>query len=544
MRNLLKAFCGLIVLSCMIACVKTVEVIKTISDTLVITRDTAAGDLTITPTGEDDYPRLQAAIDYCLSNPGHRILLVAGHYSISHPLIVAKKAGNTYAQSTIDIEGAVNAKDAQDAFCSVIVPQFTNGFAIGIEYGKGCTISNIKFTGRYDLPRHLGLIQIDSLSWQGWSDGICSDGRTNPYSAIVIDPFSDPAGYVPDSLYPKYQGLDSFYLPGLSRAGSTAINITGCAIAGFVVGVMVTPSNQQNGDLVNVLDSRIDYCRVCYAYSQAQSKGNQVNDLMCWGGVHTVLDGLHFGFVHGDGSTAPFVNVTNIAGGAYELIAATTAAYPISITNVFAQQLFKIGEIYGKAETNFNGLEINFQLAAGLPSPDFYFVGSNVNFTGCMLRVYNGQQLFNRITLNNAGNVFTGGMFSSPPVAVYGRWFTPGPSFNNVNLYYTGGYLNSNNYDSVGTLSYTPVVRVDRSTYTGYFTAKNAAAFVPGDVLLTAKVNEGGALPPSPLTDMNYQYPLGFVSSVGGDTVYLQNIGVGIRDNTAYPAWIDRVRSH
>jgi hypothetical protein len=536
-----------VLLSSLAACIKTNTVTKTVTvtDTLVIARDTARGDITLIPTGGDDYPQLQKTIDYCLSNPGHRILLVPGHYPISHPLLVVKKSGNDYTQVTIDIMGAMNAKDAADPFCSVIIPQFTNGFAIGIQQGKGCTISNIKFSGKYGLPQRLGLVQIDSLSWQGWSDGICSDGRTNPYSAIAIDPFSDPGDYTSDtSLYQKYKGLDTFYLPGMRRSGSTAINITGCSIQGFVVGVMVTPSYQQNGDLINVLDSRIDFCKVCYAYSQAQSKGNQLNDLMVWGHVHTVVDGLHFGFLHSDGSTAPFINVMNIAGGVYELINASTAAYPVSMTNVYAEQLFKLGEIGGRAETYFNSLEVNFQLAAGLPSPDFYFVGSNVIFTGCMLRVYNGQTKFNRITLNSPGTVFNGGLFSSPPVAVSGEGFTPGPTFNSVNLYYTGGVLNNNNYDSVCALASPLLLSVDRSTYSGYFTAANAATFAPGDVLFTAKQNEGGGVAPVTLPVMNYQYPLGFVSAVGSDTVYLQNVGVGIRDNTAYKVWIDRVKKN
>jgi hypothetical protein len=527
----------------MIACVKTVEVIKTTTDTLVISLDTAQGDITVTPTGEDDYPRLQTAIDFCLSHPGHRMLLAAGHFSISHPLIVAKRAGSDYAQATIDIEGVEDAKDAVDPYCTEIIPQFTNGFAIGIQQGKGCTISNIRFAGKYVLPQHLGPIQIDSLSWKGWSDGVCSDGRTNPYSAIAIDPFSDPGDYTSDTtLYQKYKGLDSFYLPGMSRSGSTAINISGCSIEGFVVGVMVTPSYQQNGDLINVADSRIDFCKVCYAYTQAQSKGNQLNDLMCWGAVRTVLDGIHFGFLRSDGSTAPFVNVMNIAGGAYELVAATSATYPVSMSNVYATQLFKIGEVNGPTPTVFNGLEVNFQLGTGMPSPDFYFAGSDVTFTGSMLRVYNAQTKFNRITLNSPGNVFNGGLFSSPPVAVTGQKFSPGPTFNSVNLSYTGGVLNSNNYDSVYMLSTSLTVRVDRSNYCGYFTTANAASLIPGDVLLTAKQNEDGGVAPVTVPVMNYQYPLGFVSAIGGDTVYLQNIGVGIRDNTNYPVWIDRIR--
>jgi hypothetical protein len=526
-------------------CIKTNTLVRTVTrtDTMVVARDTISGDLQLTPSGGDDYPQLQKTIDYCLSHPGHRILLGAGHYPISHPLIIARKAGGTYVQVTIDIEGATNAKDALDTYCSVIVPQFTNTFALGIQFGKGCQINNLKIVGQYVLPRRLSTIQIDTLSWNDWDDGKCSDGRTNPYSAIVIDPFCDPSYIASDSaLYHKYAGLDSFYLPGMSRSGSTAINISGCCITGFVIGVMVTPSYQQNGELINVLDSRIDYCRVCYAYSQAQSKANQLNDLMCWGGVHTVLDGLRFGLVRGDGSTAPMVDVMNVAGSVYELVNVSTVTYPLSMNNVFAEGLFKLGQVIGRSVTSFNNFQVNFQLTAGMPAPDFYFIGAGATFTNCMLRVYNGQQYFNRITFNSPGVFFNGGLFSSPPIAINGQNNIPGPQFSNVTMYYTGGYLSRNNYDTLIPFSNSQTVRVSRANYNGYFISENAGAFLKGDVLLTAKMNEGGGTPRFSQPVMNYQYPLGFVSAIGGDTVYLQNMGVGIRDNIPYKVWIARIK--
>jgi len=89
------------------------------------------------------------------------------------------------------------------------------------------------------------MVQVDTLAFTEWSDNSVRNNTMSPYAGVVIDPFSDSAAYPSSSdLYP---GLHAYYPAGMNRSGSTDVRIEECSIANFIVGVMITPSNQQNG---------------------------------------------------------------------------------------------------------------------------------------------------------------------------------------------------------------------------------------------------------------------------------------------------------
>jgi len=487
--------------------------------------DTTGRVLILTPARGDSYPGLQQAIDFCIGHPGYRMHLEAGDYYISHPLIVARILGKDYGQVSIDIEGAAYAKNSQPAYTSNIITTFTNGFALGLQLNKGSVIRNIHFQGKFTFPNTLSQVQVDTLSFSQWKDGICRDTRTSPYAAIVIDPFGDRATFDRPA-YTMYPGLEKYYLPGMDRSGSTAINISGCSIYDFVVGILVTAAFQYNAELINVTDSRIDNCKVCYAYSQAQSKANTLFDLMVWGGVHTILDGLNYGFGHNDGSTAPFVDVMNVAGSVHQLFNIFASTFPFSAKRVYAESLFKIGIVRGLAGTHFDDFQIDFANAdAGYPSPDCYYAGYNTTWTSCMLRLYNGTS--ERIVLDYPTNTFTGGCMNAPPVC----WNTSEqmPLFTNVGMFYykvRGGVLNSNTYDTRTYLEMDGRLHVNRKDFSGWFMCKNSNQVSAGDILVANNKNYEDQL--SVVGGCNY--PVGFVTAINKDTVFLQNVGVGFHE--------------
>jgi hypothetical protein len=507
---------------------------------LFILSDTTNHIITLSPSIGDSYEMIQNAINFCIQNPGYKIHLTNGNFYISKPLIAANIINGIYHQVTINIEGFTNAKNTPSQNTTNIIPTFNNTFAIGIQQGKGCIIKNILFQGKFTFPNALMPIQIDTLNFINWTDGQASNNITSPYSAIVIDPFSDSTLY-DNIIHLMYEGLHSYYLPKMSPSGSTAINIEGCGISNFVVGIMVTPSYQQNGELINVNDCRIDYCRSSYAFTQAQSKANTINDLECWGGTHTVLDGYNYGAHKGDGATCPIVNVINIAGAVHQLINAYSNTFPISIDNVYAEGLFKIGSSGGGAGTHFNNFQIDFQVEANnVPSPDYYYYGFNTYWTNCMLRVYGTND---RIVLNGSRNYFYGGAMSTPPIC-RNLWlpldnisYYP-PIFSNVFMYYSNFMLNSNNYDSIISLSQKTMIVVDRSTFNGYFIDSNIGEINIGDLLLTSNNYT------DQLTGIfSYEYPLGYVSNIGHDTIYLKNIGVGIENGQYFPVSVAKTKN-
>jgi hypothetical protein len=484
------------------------------------------------PSG-DSYPELQRAIDNYINTGTGWLMLMPGVYRISKPLIVAKIVGSDYGQVCLRMEGPAFAKDAPAKYMAHIIPTFNNTFALGIQKGKGCIISNICFSGQYLVPNTLSVLDIDTLPFEKWSDGKTSDNRTSPYAGIVIDPFSDRATF--DATHKMYAGLQNYYLPSMSRGGSTAIQITGCSFRNFVVGVMVTPSYQQNGEEIDVTDCSISECRSAYAFSQAQSKANTVSRLQVWGGVHTIIDGGHFGFRRTDGATCPMVDVVNVAGATHQLIYSGSYAFPVTLKRVYAEGLFKIGFSGGFAGTHFEDFQIDFQNGfPGVPTPDAYFLGDGVVWDNCMLRIYNGGANCFRLIMMSPNNLFIGGSLSAPPVI---NPLKP-PSFLHTQFYYTGGFLTTDKggYDTILMASPEATVHCDRKTFNGYVLGLSKVRVK--DVLLTAKLNDEDA---NLLISVNNQYPLGFVTAVSGDTTYLQNMGAGIHSGK-YPVWASRLK--
>jgi hypothetical protein len=490
------------------------------------------------PSG-DSYPELQRAIDNYINTGTGWLLLMPGVYRISHPLIAAKIVptgyGNDYGQVSLRMEGTAFAKNAPGKYTAHIVPTYNNTFALGIQKGKGCIISNISFEGQYTKPSSLGVLDIDTLPFAKWSDGKAADNRSAPYAGIVIDPFSSKDNY--DGVtYKMYEGLQDRYLPVMSHGGSTAIQITGCSFQNFVVGVMVTPSMTYNAEEIDCIDCSISNCRSAYAFSQAQSKANTISRLQVWGGVHTILDGAHWGFHHSDGAICPMVDVVNIAGTVHQLLFAGAYSFPITIKRVYAEGLFKIGWADAYTHVHFQDCQIDFQNGnPGVPTPDVYFFGRGVIWDNCMLRIYNGGDNCVRLVWNSPDNFFIGGSLSAPPVV---NPVAP-PKLQSTQMYYKGPhFLNTNkaDYDTVFRVSAEAEVRCDRSRFKG--TVTGVAGVRVGDVLLTEKENDeekalnGG---------INKQYPLGFVTAVSGNTVTLQNMGMGIRDGR-YPVWVSRLR--
>ncbi len=396
--------------------------------------------------GEDDWYALQKGINYTLShsNTERTLFLPPGSYKISKPLIIARLIGSNYQQSSINLEGPANSK-ALSAGGAVILPMFNDCFAIGVQLGKGVFIRNLSIVGHFTFPDRLTAVQVDTLSAAEWTDGSSRDNPVSPYAGIAIDPFSDSTVYSHNS--DMYPGLHAYYPAGISRGGSTSVQITGCSIRNFIVGVMLTPSNQQNADLIDVIDCDISSNKVAYAMGQAQSKECHVERLKCWGPTHTLFNNVDYGFRHGDGANIPMVDGVNIASQVKQLCRIHAASFSGVFRNVYAEGLFRLGYVGGIATVSFEDCQIDFATQnPGIPYPDFFVLGSGASFHGCMLRCYTGGKGV-RLILSGTNNYYEGGLMNEPPVAVNldNAAVYPNPSFKNVAMYYSGGLLGSKN---------------------------------------------------------------------------------------------------
>jgi hypothetical protein len=537
-------------------------------------------------TSADDWRAIQKGIDYILANDhAPRVLFFpAGLYRISRPLLIARFTGTGYRQVSITLEGPANAKDLSTGGAT-IAPGFNNSFAIGIQLGKGVLIKDLFIRGAFHFPDKLNAIQIDTLSFNEWTDGSTRDNPVSPYSGIAIDPFSDPAAFASEK--DMYPGLRSYYVPGLSRSGSTAVQITGCSITNFIVGVMITPSNQQNGELIDVIDCDISSNKVAYAMGQAQSKECHVDRLKVWGATHTVFDNINFGIRHGDGGGVPMVDGVNIAGNVKQLCFIVAQSFSGVFRNVYGEGLFRLGYAGGGASLSFEDCQLDFATQApGIPYPDFIVGGSGTSFHGCILRTYMDGKGY-RLLLSGNSDTYDGGTMNEPPVTINlndcGQ--CPTPLFRNVIMYYAGGILGSSNYgvtisarapgainalgtdpvyygntylftnpylgtDLITKYTYTggyertaslagmAVLHIDLATWTGWFKLaypSDSALLLKNDIVLTTMLPYQDQFRGVTATT----YPVGFIQRIDHDTVRLRNIACGMRDGMRLPLWID-----
>jgi hypothetical protein len=385
-----------------------------------------SGIVKVFPLPGDNADNIQAAVNFCIAN-ACEVELVAGYYLISKPIIFAVINGLDYGQVSIDISGPQDCQDAPDRRMAIIAPTFKDRPAFAIQSGKGVKIKNLCFKGQYLKPNFITPYSIQTMRYSDWSDSTVDDY----YAAIVIDPFSN-SDY--EDLR-KYKGMELYYLKGMSRSGSTGVDVIGCKIINFSVGILYEPTYQQNGDLCNVNHCTIEYCKVGISYCQDQTKGDYVRNLRVWGNVHTVIaTGLH-----GRGiGCMPFIDGMNVAGGVYELFyCPSSGRFTAGAYNIYAEMLFKIGFIGGRPMPGIYNSTFDFMDFGW--SPDFYVYGA-ANFSNCQFRIYNEQ--VNKLLIPSFAGTFSGGTMEQPMTSgiFQGGVYSDTPRFFRVRTFDTDAF--------------------------------------------------------------------------------------------------------
>lgn len=494
-------------------------------------------DIVLTPIshGGDCIQEMDSARDLAALRGG-RIIFTLGNYPISRPWVLAQvnAIGTDFNQIGFNVIGEGYAFSTQPGYTANILPQYTDAPAIIMQANKGTRIENLNIVGKYRFPLGLNQVQVDTLRFDEWKD-ICSDNRTAAYVGVVIDPFSDPV-YFANGGYSKYEHLSQYYIPGMSRSGSTGVTIDGCSISQFVVGMLVSGAWQYNGELIKLTNSSLDNCKVAYACSQAQSKDNVVEFVKVWGNTHTVFDGMNYGMSHTDASTSPYISHINVAQFCHQFINLYSKNFSTSIRDVFMEGTFKIGIVNGLKGTLMDNVQATFPNWGGsVPSPDFYYAGYNTTWIVPTLNIYNN--LPTRIVLDFPTNTFEGGSLNAPPI-IWNTYTDPKNGqfarFRNVGMgYYKSGgasVLDSNGYDVGGRhyLGGSPIMHINRANFTGWFLAlHNTAKVLSVNDLLVCNSKR---YEDQYSTIIGSNYTLGYVTTIIGDTVKLMNMGVGIHE--------------
>ena len=496
--------------------------------------DSISHIITLYPLAGDNTNQIDSAINFGNTHAGQwKVMPMPGNYTIKHGLKGQNIQNGAYHQYYLDLEGWANAKDAPG---SVAVNwYFTDpaSYGLGIDQCKGCTITNIAFYGPFTFPNALNEIQIDTLPWTQWSGQGCRNNQTSPTAGLAIDVHSDPRDYngTTMQMYPEDSGL---YIQGMSQSGSTDVTVEGCRFEQWVVGIVVSPAFQLNGDEIQINSCRVDQCASAISFTSSQNKACVVNNIMSWGQTNTVFDGIHFGAGRSDGQNPPQVITTSIAGNTCQIFDYMNLSFPLTANDIYADGVFRIGRVCSDAGNQITGAQIDFQAAgAGVPSPDYYWYGPFTTWTGCMLRIYNGSRNFGRIVLNSQGNIFTGGSVSDPPIckdsAAIRKQDQPGnyPAvFDGVFAQYTNAFLQGNGWDSTISLG-SDSVTINPSAFTGSFRVPPS---VGAGIAVADPITYCGFFSEYLMnTTYMWEIPMGWVTSVSTgssqDTVYLRNTG-------------------
>lgn len=342
----------------------------------------------------DDYAAIQKAINTCIKNNIRTLYFPAGVYKISQPLILRgatadEGKNNSRSFCTLELLGESSFWDSNTG--SEIYTTFNNAFAIGIQDGKGCKVRKLRLAGLFKPPALNDPAKFYSLSFNDFTDGKCRDSRNSPYSAIVIDPFtnlpSDPLP--PDGGYPT---LKNYYgkAPQLSKqSGSTGTELEELNISGFVVGICSSPNGvTRNAEITIINKVQFSNCKLCISGGQDQEKENVISNIYCWGGTHTIFGTDLYGGPRMSGNWN--INHVNIAGGVVRFIYNDQHGYfPTYISNVFAENLGSFGTFNSQLACEVSDciFDFTYQNIAGVQTL-LIANGQNVVFRSCNFRYY------------------------------------------------------------------------------------------------------------------------------------------------------------
>jgi hypothetical protein len=337
----------------------------------------------------DDTAALQAAINAAIV--GKKLFIPFGNYIISSPLLILIPSAG---QPSCEIEGEKKGFSQLAAqgtgltgfsTTTTIKATFNNTFAIGLQGGLGCKISNLTIFGTNDYAAAWAANQGIVMNIANLKVGGPRDSRYSPYAGLCIDPFSPsvPA----DGGYP---GLTSYY--GSVQYCSTC-QFENLHIQGFVCGIALSPHGQSG----NTSELTFIDCTLIFNTRNFCSEGTQSDNLNWYagtcGGGYVDFDGQTYGQQEGN---CPNIYGGNIGGSKYLLNVYAAAGHTPIICGIHMESQASLGFIGGGtgpqvAGPAFYSCELNF-IALNGQAPDHHLLTySLTKFVGCSLVVFPSQ---------------------------------------------------------------------------------------------------------------------------------------------------------
>jgi hypothetical protein len=297
----------------------------------------------------DDTRAIQAAIDHALRSRAVTVHLQAGRYRTTDTLHLGY--GETFATLTLTGDGAPYAAATGG---TTVLPERIDRPAINVQGARKSAIRDICLMGRnFDhaeakVHPNVAAGDADPINWLAppLRQGL---RQFAPYAAITVDAYAAPPR--PDG-YPA-PPVPPWPVPGgvpTERRFSSEIEITGCWIGGFAVGIAAQPCDADgNGDFLRVSGTTFANSVYGIAVGNSQSRNVSIRDCF-YVRLHTFLTNRHFG--RGVGMLGgPLENVSG--ANSYQLLdVIASRAGAITVNTAYFEAHARIG--LWSVNTGFN----------------------------------------------------------------------------------------------------------------------------------------------------------------------------------------------
>lgn len=306
-----------------------------------------------TVTGTDSTAAIQAAIDYALQNNYRSVCLPDGKYKTTDTIHLGYGGKGQF--SGIELVACSHGRAALAGQLPgvSIYPTKTDRPAINIQGGREVLIRGIAILGMNYVWIYKNRLTGHSFSANpsDWLDPAITPKGSNPgglqphspYAAITIDAYkgAQPADHYPVVNYPPWTGITAQY----DKAPSSDVVIEDVDISGFAVGIIGSPSGNDNGDFIKIRDSMLAFCVYCIAVANSQSRNVEIRNISA-SAYHTLITNAVFG--NGTGELGGPID--NVSGGAgYQSFYFSSLGHigPITVRNHFVENQVRLGQLAG-----------------------------------------------------------------------------------------------------------------------------------------------------------------------------------------------------
>lgn len=350
-------------------------------------------DFGASPNKTDNSQAIQDCFDYCLEKNIARAYVPYGaRYNYEKPLLVWKRG----AYASLQIVGDGTFWGANMG--SELQYNGTDGFALGIQNGKGCTVSGLRLISGFKAPFTDDKRKFYQSSFDEFTDGVHTDKKFGPHAGIVLQPFPNKPGEIPeDGGYNTMQQYFGQY-PNLStQTGGTGTTIENNCLDGFVVGICSSPNGfTRNEEITMIRRNQYKNMKLCISSGQDQEKGNVIDGTHCWGPVHTIFANGLYGIGNSRQRSAGhyMIRDTNFAGLVARLWRIEQQGYFATyIDGVYGESAGRWGNFGGEVAMSAIRCSVDFEVpeVAGEHTL-FTSNGSNVAYRDCNFRYYGRPQ--------------------------------------------------------------------------------------------------------------------------------------------------------